>query len=164
MSEFASTVNGRAVRGEHWAGRLWASRWAFTIFSGNSPMNHRNRALGLSALAIASAVLMVAARFFQPALTPLTFWVVAWAGFESLAAFYGLSWSMGRSNRAFFSVFGAGALVRLGSIGVVALIVTWMRVSPVAPLLSLVFSYFFLSLIQIPFISSPSALRSHGLR
>jgi len=76
-----------------------------------------------------------------------------WAGGESLLAFYGLSWSLSRSNRAFFSVFAGGSLFRLATIGIAAWWLTAAHIPPAVPLLSLVAAYFFLSLVQIPFLT-----------
>ena len=83
----------------------------------------------------------------------MTVWVIVWAGAESLAAFYGLNWAMTRSNRVFFSLFGGGVLLRLVSIGVVAYLTHLFNVSPTIPLLSLVFAYFLLSIVQLPFFN-----------
>ena len=83
----------------------------------------------------------------------ITLWILAWAGGESLISFYGLNWGIGRSNRAFFTLFVGGSLIRLVSLGVVAYIVTVLGVPPAAPLLSLVLAYFILSLVQLPFLT-----------
>ena len=115
-------------------------------------MNHRSRHLGLSAIALSSFLLISLSLFFRPSLPSVTTWILVWAAIESLAAFYGLSWSLQRSNKAFFSMFAGGSMLRLVSIGVVAWLMTTLQIPPALPLLSLVFAYFLLSLVQFPFL------------
>ena len=119
-------------------------------------MIRRNQIQGLSAIVFSTLLfLFLAQGFSTPTATVMT-WVLAWAGAESLLSFYGLSWSLERSNKEFFSIFGGGFLVRLISLGVLAYVVASMRVSPALPLLTLAAAYFLLSLVQLPFIT-------HGL-
>src|SRR5262245_39714316 len=112
---------------------------------------NRSKILGLSTLFAVSLLLLAAAYALQ--LPRAAFWILIWVGAESLMAFYGLAWSLNRSNRTFLSIFFGGTLLRLVSIGIAAaLLVTW-QIPPAIPLLSLVTGYFVLSMVQLPFIS-----------
>jgi hypothetical protein len=108
---------------------------------------------GLSALAATSLALIGIGWLAGLGVPGATLWVLVWAGCESLLAFYSLSWSMPRSNRAFFSLFVGGALFRLISLGVAAWILIAAKISPAIPLLSLAAAYFILSIVQLPFLS-----------
>ncbi|OGR89533.1 MAG: hypothetical protein A2992_03785 [Elusimicrobia bacterium RIFCSPLOWO2_01_FULL_59_12] len=120
-------------------------------------MPRRNQVLGLSLLTFTSLLLIALAVLWGPAVSAATVWALVWAGSESLLAFFSLSWSLGRSNRVFLSMFAGGALVRLISIGVATYVLTALKMSPTVPLLSLVFAYFLLSLLQMPFLKSEAA-------
>ena len=116
-------------------------------------MERRNLILGLSALTVSSLALIVVSFLIRSLSSAAVLWVLVWAGVESLLGFYSLSWGLKKSNKLFFSVFAGGSLLRLVSIGFVAGLMCWLRVSPTLPLLSLVFAYFFLSLVQLPFFN-----------
>lgn len=115
-------------------------------------MIQKNQILGLSALAFTSLLLISLAALFRSAIPGPTLWVLVWAGSESLLAFFGLSWSLSRSNRVFFSMFAGGTLLRLVSIGVAAYVLSVLKAPPTIPLLSLVLAYFLLSIVQMPFL------------
>jgi hypothetical protein len=117
-------------------------------------MKHRHQILGLSAILSSTILLVFITRAVAPKFSFLTQWILVWAAFESTLNFYGLNWGLGRSNRAFFSVFAGGSLVRLISLGVLTYILVALRISPAVPLLSLVAAYFILSIVQLPFISN----------
>jgi hypothetical protein len=116
-------------------------------------MNHRKQVQGLSALALTSLLLLLAVRWLHLESPGITMGVLLWAAGESLISFYGLSWGLNKSSTTFFTIFAGGALVRLISLGIVALIVSVLHVPPATPLLSLVAAYFVLSIVQLPFFN-----------
>jgi hypothetical protein len=120
-------------------------------------MIHRKQILGLSALTLTTLLLIGCSWLLPFDHSKVLFWVLFWAGLESVLAYSGLNWSLSKSNKVFFSFFAGGSLLRLLSIGVTSWALTVSHVSPTVPLLALVLSYFLLSLIQLPFLS-------HGLR
>jgi hypothetical protein len=113
----------------------------------------RNRLQGLSAIIAGSLLLVLVSWKAGLGVPGATLWVLLWAGFESVIAFCSLSWSLPRSNRAFFSFFVGGSLFRLLSLGVVAWILVAVKAPPAVPLLALVCAYFLLSLVQLPFLT-----------
>lgn len=114
-------------------------------------LQSRNKLLGLSALLTASFLLLGCSVFFK--LPAAAAWVLVWAGFESVAAFLGVTWGLERSNKIFLSLFFGGMLLRLVSIGVAAAVLVQLQISPAVPLLTLVGGYFLLSLVQLPFLN-----------
>jgi hypothetical protein len=120
-------------------------------------IHRRINLLGLSSVAATSLLLLVLSRLLPLKHSQIVFWILVWAGIESVISFTGVSWSLKHSNRVFYSWFFGGSLVRLMSLGGAAWVVTALRIPPAVPLLSLTAAYFLLTLVQLPFIS-------HGLR
>jgi hypothetical protein len=114
-------------------------------------MISRNQIQGHSLILALSVAAFFSARHFYPAL-PIQ-WIVVWAAMESLANFCGLSWAFGQSDTVFYSMFAGGILFRLASIGVITALLCTCHVPIMVPLLTLVFLYFSLSLVQLPFLT-----------
>lgn len=106
---------------------------------------------GLSVLALSSAGLLIAGTFMPAPVREPVLWVFGWAGLESLAAFFALTWGIERSNKAFYASYIGGALLRLASLGIAAACFWTLKIPPAIPLLSLVGAYFLLSMVQLPF-------------
>ena len=77
--------------------------------------------------------------------------LIAFAGVQSLAAYFALKWAVSKSNRVFFSIFVGDALLRLACLGVAVALLWVNHVGFTAPLLSLAFAYLLFSLVQVPF-------------
>ena len=115
-------------------------------------MTRRNLVKGLGTLVGMTAVLLVGATFYQSTVRQPTEWVLAWAGLESIVVFSLLYWALDRPVNVFYGIFVGGTLMRLASLMLVGLVLHAAGITPTVPLLTLVFSYFILSLLQIPFL------------
>lgn len=112
---------------------------------------------GLSALVAATLLLVLLARQLPLTISPLSYAILVWSSFQSMIAFFFFTWSVQKSDRAFFSVFVSDALVRFLSLGVaVYLLHSWNQAYTV-PLLTLALGYLVLSLVQIPFLHKMAA-------
>ena len=112
-----------------------------------------NQAKGAAWIAGLSVCFFVLARFWYPIAPAATQWIVVWAAIESLSAFYSLCWAFHRSDSIFYSFFVGGTLFRLASLGMIAVLLYLQHIPLLIPLMSLVFLYFFFSLLQVPFIT-----------
>jgi len=77
--------------------------------------------------------------------------IVLGVGMQSMAAFWALMWALPKSNWAFFAIFVVDALLRVVVLGLVTYWLGSRHLAYTAPLLTLAFSYMFLSFVQIPF-------------
>jgi hypothetical protein len=116
-------------------------------------MISRKQILGLSTIFTLTCLAVIISRVLIPKVPTLTSWILVWAGLESLVNFYGINWGLKRSNRAFFSIFFGGTLLRLLSLGILTSILIGLHIPPTIPLISLVAAYFLFSIVQLPFIS-----------
>lgn len=115
-------------------------------------MNRQIPIKGLSALALATLFLAVASFLFSGTPRKAAAWLLVWSGFQSMAAFYGFTWALSRSDRAFYSIFVGDALLRLVVLAAAVYALDASHTPFAIPLLSLAMGYLALSVVQIPFL------------
>jgi hypothetical protein len=114
----------------------------------------KNRKDGMAALVLLCAIFFGAASFFP---MPVRAWeraAVLIAGAEGIAVFLMNSRAVGRSVQSFFIAFAGGMFMRLLLLGGFAFAAIRAGFPPALPLLSLVFLFLVLNLVQFPLFST----------
>ena len=108
---------------------------------------------GISTLALVvigfGTLAAIASWHLPPALTGF----IAFAGLQSIAGFCGLLWAIPRSNRAFYTIFVADALLRFFALGVLAYWLWINHLSYTGSLLVFAAASVSFLFVQIPFFA-----------